>query len=164
VSRAASQRSRARFDPRALPGARPAPFPGFIEPAHPTLREEAPSGEHWVHEIKFDGYRAQAHLQQGRPAIYTRQAYDWTLRFRTIAEALATPPTDDLILDGEAVVADSCGMPALGLLHADLAAGRKDRLLSYAFDLLGAAFSSLTTPPHKIACWNPVIACTRCLE
>ena len=42
----------------------------------------------------------------------------------------------DLILDGEAVVADSRGVPDFGLLHADLAAGRKDRLLYYAFDLL----------------------------
>jgi ATP-dependent DNA ligase len=40
---------------------KPAPFPGFVEPCHPTLLEEAPSGERWVHEIKFDGYRTQAH-------------------------------------------------------------------------------------------------------
>jgi ATP-dependent DNA ligase len=51
-----------RVDPSAVPGAKPAAFPGFIEPCHPTLREEAPSGERWVHKIKFDGYRTQAHL------------------------------------------------------------------------------------------------------
>jgi colicin import membrane protein len=33
-----------RIDPSVVPGARPAPFPGFIEPCHPTLRQEAPSG------------------------------------------------------------------------------------------------------------------------
>ena len=74
--------------------------------------------------------------ENGCPAIYTRRAYDWTLRFRTIADALAALPADDLILDGEALVADSRGVPDLGLLHADLAAGCKDRLLYYAFDLL----------------------------
>jgi hypothetical protein len=42
MSRAAAHRSRARFDTSVLPGAKPAPFPGFIEPCHPTLREEAP--------------------------------------------------------------------------------------------------------------------------
>ena len=89
-----------------------------------------------MHEIKFDGYRTQAHLRNGRPAIYTRRGYDWTLRFQPIADALATLPANDLILDGEAVVADSRGVPDFGLLHADLAAGRKDRLLYYAFDLL----------------------------
>jgi bifunctional non-homologous end joining protein LigD len=123
-------------DPSVVPGAKPAPFPGFVEPSHPTLREKAPSGGRWVHEIKFDGYRAQAHLRQGRPAIYTRRGYDWTRRFQPIADALATLPADDLIMDGEAVVADSRGVPDFGLLHADIAAGRKDRLLYYAFDLL----------------------------
>src|SRR5919106_6925274 len=123
-------------DPSVVPGATPAAFPGFIEPGHPTLREEAPSGERWVHEIKFDGYRTQAHLQKQQPAIYTRRGHDWTRRFQTIADALAMLPANELILDGEAVVADSRGVPDCGVLHADLAARRQDRLLSYAFDLL----------------------------
>jgi bifunctional non-homologous end joining protein LigD len=125
-----------RVDPSVVPGARPAPSPGFIEPCRPALREQAPSGGRWIHEIKFDGYRTQAHLRKGRPVIYTRAGHDWTLRFRTIADALATLAAKDLILDGEAVVADSRGVPDFGLLHADLAAGRQDRLLYYAFDLL----------------------------
>ena len=45
------------------------------------------------------------------------------LRFQPIADALAILPADNLILDGEAVVADTRGAPDLGLLHADLAAG-----------------------------------------
>jgi bifunctional non-homologous end joining protein LigD len=136
MSRAASYRPPALFDASVLTGAKPAPFPGFVESCHPSLREEAPAGTRWVHEIKFDGYRMQARLRNGRPAIYTRRAYDWTLRFRTIADALAALAADDLILDGEALVADSRGVPDFGPLHADLAAGRKDRLLYYAFDLL----------------------------
>jgi bifunctional non-homologous end joining protein LigD len=76
VGRVATRGSPACFDARALPGARPAPFRGFIEPCHPTQRKEVPSGTRWVHQIKFDGYRAQAHLRQGRAAIYTRRAYD----------------------------------------------------------------------------------------
>jgi bifunctional non-homologous end joining protein LigD len=89
----------------------------------------------WIHEIKFDGYRTQAHLRNGRPAIYTRRAHDWTRRFQTIADALKALPAKGMILDGEAV-ADSRGIPDFRLLHADLAAGRMDRLLYYAFDLL----------------------------
>jgi bifunctional non-homologous end joining protein LigD len=72
-----------------------------------------------------------------RPACRLHpRGHDWTLRFQPIADALAALPATDLILDGEAVVADSRGVPDFGLLHADLAAGRKDRLLYYAFDLL----------------------------
>jgi bifunctional non-homologous end joining protein LigD len=62
--------------------------------------------------------------------------HDWTRRFQTIANTLAALPAKALILDGEVVVADSHGVPDFGLLQADLAAGRKDRLLYYAFDLL----------------------------
>ena len=136
MSQAAVHRPPARFDASVVPGAKPTPFPGFVEPSHPTLREKAPSGERWVHEIKFDGYRAQAHLRNGQPAIYARAGYDWTLRFQPMADALATLPATDLIMDGEVVAADSRGVPDFGLLHADLAAGRKDRLPYYAFDLL----------------------------
>jgi ATP-dependent DNA ligase len=81
---AATDLSPARFDAGVVPGAKPAPFPRFIEPFNPTLREKAPSGERWVHEIKFDGYRTQGHLRNARPAIYTRRAYDWTRRFQPL--------------------------------------------------------------------------------
>jgi hypothetical protein len=35
----------------------------------PESAREGSAGERWVHEIKSDGYRIQAHLQAGRPAI-----------------------------------------------------------------------------------------------
>ena len=68
MSQAAVHRPPARFDASVLPGAKPAPFPGFVEPSHPTLRDKAPSGGRWIQEIKFDGgpttwtsqYRANA--------------------------------------------------------------------------------------------------------
>jgi hypothetical protein len=59
--------------------------------------------------------------------IYTRRGYNWTRRFQPIADALAALPIKDVILDGEAVVAR--GIRDFELLHADLVAGRKDRLL-----------------------------------
>jgi hypothetical protein len=48
MSQAAVQRPPARFDASVVTGAKPAPFPGFVEPCHPTLREEAPAGARWV--------------------------------------------------------------------------------------------------------------------
>ena len=49
-----------RKKPEAI-GAK-APFPDFIEPALAASIEKAPSGDRWIHEIKFDGYRVQVHL------------------------------------------------------------------------------------------------------
>jgi ATP-dependent DNA ligase len=38
------------------------PLPGFTEPTLASPIEKVPSGERWIHEIKFDGYRVQVHL------------------------------------------------------------------------------------------------------
>ena len=37
-------------------------FPGFVDPYRLTLREAAPLGTRWMHEIKFDDCRPPAHL------------------------------------------------------------------------------------------------------
>jgi bifunctional non-homologous end joining protein LigD len=147
MSRAAAHRAPARLDASVLPGAKPAPFPGFIEPCHPTLRQEAPSGERWVHEIKFDGYRSQAHLRSGRPAMYTRRAHDWTRRFQRIADALAKLPAADLILDGEAVVADSRGIPDFAARRSRRGPQRPAALLH-----LRPALSRRARSPRDRAC------------
>jgi hypothetical protein len=63
---------------------------------------KAPSGEQWLHKIKFDGYRVQVHLNKGKKRVFTRNGLDWTKRFSVIAGALDIP--GQAILDGEAVV------------------------------------------------------------
>ncbi|MDA9497774.1 ATP dependent DNA ligase [Bradyrhizobium sp. CCBAU 11357] len=50
-----------------------APFPDFIEPGLATSVESVPSGERWIHEIKFDGYRVQMHLVNETVTAYTRR-------------------------------------------------------------------------------------------
>jgi ATP dependent DNA ligase domain len=47
--------------------------------------ERVPSGERWIHEIKFDAYRVQVHLHNSEIRIFTRRGHDWTHRFRKIA-------------------------------------------------------------------------------
>jgi bifunctional non-homologous end joining protein LigD len=110
-----------------------AEMPGFIKPQLATLKAKAPSGDQWLHEIKFDGYRVQAHLDKGRKRIFTRNGLDWTKRFSVIAGALDIP--GQAILDGEVVVIHE-GRTNFSELQAELAAGRQDRLVYYAFDLL----------------------------
>jgi bifunctional non-homologous end joining protein LigD len=41
-------------------------MPGFIKPQLATLKTRALSGDQWLHEIKYDGYRIQVHLSTGR--------------------------------------------------------------------------------------------------
>ena len=66
-------------------------MPGFIKPQLATLKTKAPKGDLWLHEIKYDGYRIQVHLNRGRKKVYTRNGLDWTKRFTEIADALAIP-------------------------------------------------------------------------
>ena len=53
-----------------------APFPDFVEPALASSIERVPSGERWIHEIKFDGYRVQVHLHNEAVKVFTRRGHD----------------------------------------------------------------------------------------
>jgi bifunctional non-homologous end joining protein LigD len=107
-------------------------MPGFIQPQLATLKSKAPKGD-WLHEIKYDGYRVQLHLNKGKAKTYTRNGLDWTKRFSLIAGAFDIP--GQAIIDGEVVVVHA-GRTNFGELQAELARGDQDRLLYYAFDLL----------------------------
>ena len=54
---------------------------GFIEPMLPTLVDQAPDGEAWVHEIKYDGYRTQLAIAGKNSRAFTRNGYDWTAKY-----------------------------------------------------------------------------------
>ena len=119
---------------RAKSGVRAAKveMPGFIKPQLATLKTRAPS-EGYLHEIKFDGYRAQVHLDRGNVRIFTRNGLDWTNRFSAIAGAFRLKSQS--IFDGEVVVVHE-GRTNFSELQADLAKSRQDRMLFYAFDVL----------------------------
>jgi len=121
---------------KSIPGARPASPPGFVEPCLPTLREHAPAGDQWVHEIKFDGYRLQLHVRDGRAVVFTRRDYDRTRRFPPLVGAARALPAHTAVLDGELIVPGERGISDYAKLQDDIAAGRSDRFLYYAFDLL----------------------------
>jgi bifunctional non-homologous end joining protein LigD len=76
----------------------------------------------------------QIHLNKGKRKVYTRNGLDdWTKRFSVIAGALDIP--GQAIIDGEVAVVYE-GRTNFSELQAELAAGRQDRLVFYAFDLL----------------------------
>src|ERR1700730_17847697 len=116
-----------------IQGSKPSEMPGFIRPQLATLKSKAPPGDQWLHEIKFDGYRVQLHLNKGKRKVYTRTGLDWTKRFSLIAGAFDIP--GQAIVDGEVVVIKD-GRTDFSELQAELAAGQQDRLVFYAFDLL----------------------------
>jgi len=128
------KRTQTRFSARMLQGAKPSEMPGFVVPQLAASRARAPSGEQWLHEIKYDGYRVQLHVDKQRRTIFTRTGLDWTERFSVIAGAFDIP-VERAILDGEIVVIKD-GRTSFAELQAELARGNQDSLLFYAFDLL----------------------------
>src|SRR6266567_5427037 len=65
--------------------------------------ERTMPGEFFV-EDKFDGIRAQAHVQAGRVAIYSRTLDEMSIRFPELHVSLSALPTD-VILEGEIITA-----------------------------------------------------------
>jgi len=124
-------------NPSAVEGAAKGPLPGFVEPMLATLSKSPPAGERWLHEIKFDGYRLQAQIDDGEVRLWTRRGLDWTEKFGDdVREALRKLPARTALIDGELVVENESGVSEFSLLQADLSEGRNDRFAYYAFDCL----------------------------
>ncbi len=127
----------ASVDAASIEKAKKAPMPAFVEPMLATLVKSPLSGERWLHEIKFDGYRLEARIQDGGVKLLTRSGLDWTQKFgEAIVEAFTALPVREALIDGELVVENEAGASDFSALQADLSDGRTDRFIFYAFDLL----------------------------
>ncbi|MBD9539975.1 ATP-dependent DNA ligase [Ensifer sp. ENS04] len=108
-------------------------MPLRIEPCAPIRVKEPPSGEQWVHEIKWDGWRLHVHIEPGRIRLLSKEGRDLTARFPAIVESAASFGDRAMILDGEAVVLDQTGRSVFNLVQKARSA-RAAQLM--AFDLL----------------------------
>ncbi|HVT15294.1 MAG TPA: DNA ligase D [Thermoanaerobaculia bacterium] len=125
-----------QIDAAALPGARKAALPRQLEPQLATLVAEPPEGDGWLHEIKYDGYRALCEVRGGKARLLTRRGKDWTAHFPGIAQAASSLPVESALLDGEVVVLEADGRTSFQALQNALTEGRDGDLVCFAFDLL----------------------------
>ncbi len=131
----------------AQPGARRGPLPEHFEPQLASPAAEAPAGDGWLHEIKFDGYRLVCRIAAGAARLITRGGLDWTTRFGALAQAAAELPCGEALIDGEVVVLTASGASDFGALQQALAEGRDGELTYYAFDILHVDGIDLTATP-----------------
>jgi bifunctional non-homologous end joining protein LigD len=122
-------------------------LPGFVPPELAKSVDRPPPGPGWGHEIKFDGYRLQLRIQNGKASLKTRKGLDWTAKFKAIAAAAQHLP--DGLIDGEACALDRHGAPDFPALQAALSDGQTDELVFFAFDLLFAAGEDLRQLPLR---------------
>jgi bifunctional non-homologous end joining protein LigD len=128
-------------------GAKKKAQPDFIAPMLPTLVATPPAGDAWLHEVKFDGYRIEAVVKNGKAKLRTRTGLDWTDRFPTIAKAAAALPAAACILDGEIVVEGPNGVSDFAALQNALSDGHTRDMVCYFFDLLYLDGYDLTQAP-----------------
>src|SRR5947209_9304218 len=115
TSRAVVPRKR---DPRQA-GIFDAPLPAFIRPQLAKLVTEAPAGDRWANELKFDGYRMHARIDPGRVQLITaRSGLDWTSKYSATAEALKALPVGRAYLDGELCAVRPDGTTSFSLMQA----------------------------------------------
>ncbi|HEV2303426.1 MAG TPA: DNA ligase D [Stellaceae bacterium] len=139
---------------RLVPGARKGPLPEKFAPQLATLAEEAPAGEEWLHEIKYDGYRLLARLDGGKVRLLTRGGLDWTVKFPELRRALAVLPVESALIDGELVAFAPDGTTSFSRLQDAIAAPKTDGLVYFAFDLLyrdGMNLTGATLADRKAA-------------
>jgi bifunctional non-homologous end joining protein LigD len=119
--------------PKAQEGA--AAPPPFRPVQLATLVDNVPSGNRWLHEMKYDGYRTLIAIGGGEARAYTRSGLDWSDRFRPFLDEAAKLRVKSALLDGEAVVMDDAGRTNFQALQNALKSA--PRSIDYiAFDLL----------------------------
>ena len=98
------------------------------------LRDRPPKGDGWLHEVKFDGYRAQLHKAGKATVIYSKNGRDFSNRFPGIVHAVLALPCKNAIIDAEIVVLKEDGSADFRALHSGNYT--QDHLCAWCFDVL----------------------------
>ncbi|MGE4429936.1 MAG: DNA ligase D [Sphingobium sp.] len=135
--------NRAGAKGNAAKGRKPpvAKLPAPCAPQLATLVDSVPTGHDWLHEIKFDGYRALIAVCGDKVRISTRNGLDWTGKFAPLVRAIAALDLPAALIDGEIVAFGPDGNPSFSALQAVLKRGHGQKgegadFHFFAFDLL----------------------------
>jgi bifunctional non-homologous end joining protein LigD len=118
-----------------------------------TLVDSVPTGNLWMHEIKFDGYRALVAAAGDKVVVHTRSGLDWTDKFAPLAAHIAALDLPPCLIDGEIIARGADGNPDFSSLQAVLKRGKGSQsddqpLEFHAFDLLELGGEDLAAMPN----------------
>src|SRR6202045_1429445 len=113
-----------------------AALPEWVPPQLTQLVDAAPEGDHWLHEIKFAGYRIHARLDRGAVKLLTRTGLDWTHKYPAIAKAVASLGARQAYLDGELCGVGPDGTTSFNIVQLASDSGNAAALVFFLFDLL----------------------------
>ena len=133
-------------------------MPRSLEPMLATNEKRIPPGPGWGYELKWDGVRALAFVEDGAVRIAARRGADATARYPELAAIGPALDGHDAILDGEVVAFDDAGNPDFGRLQRRMGLADRMRIqarladtpVTYvAFDLLWLDGASLCEEPYE---------------
>jgi bifunctional non-homologous end joining protein LigD len=113
-----------------------APLRRRVEPQLPTPVKKVPSGAKWAHELKYDGQRILARLENGAATLRGGDGEDWTGKVPGITELIAGLPFATALFDGEIAVQRPDGTTDVELLEQALAEGGVQDITFFVFDVL----------------------------
>ena len=117
-------------------GAVEAKLPEEFAPELATLVDgPPPDPEEWVFEVKFDGYRMLARIENGKVRLITRNNNDWTEKLAPLKDELERMGLPDGWYDGEIVVHDANGRPNFGMLQLAFDGSHGADILYFLFDV-----------------------------
>ena len=120
----------------ALQGAKPAAASSaFFRPELARLRPTPPAGDHWLHEVKWDGYRILAAVAEGAVHLWSRNALAWNARLPDIVASIGALGLHSARLDGELIALDTDGRSDFNALQKTLAGEAQRPLVYMLFDL-----------------------------
>lgn len=112
--------------------------------------ERAPDEEGWIYELKYDGYRILAYLEDNYVRLMTRNGQDYTSKFKSIAVALTDWSSGKaMVLDGEVVVLNNEGRADFQALQGYLKSPQGLKPTYIVFDLLAFSGKDLRMKPLK---------------
>jgi bifunctional non-homologous end joining protein LigD len=139
----------ARLDIKKIPGARKSPLPKFIAPQLATLVKEPPSGDKWLHELKFDGYRMLCRIDRGNVQFWSRNGKDWSEKFLNVVDAVKSLKVTSAIFDGEIAIVDPQGRTSFQKLQRAMVKATTRGFAYEVFDLIYLDGFNLTRTPLK---------------
>jgi bifunctional non-homologous end joining protein LigD len=110
------------------------PMPRRLIPMQATLTDKPFDKPDWIYEVKWDGYRALAYLDNGKVELRSRNNNSFNEKFFPVYEALKEWPIK-AVIDGEIVVVDEKGLSAFSKLEGWQAV-EDGQLEYYVFDIL----------------------------
>lgn len=111
-------------------------MPSTIRPQLCVLVDHPPEGKHWLHEIKFDGYRILSFKTEKEVKLITRNNNNWTRTFQSIANEIEKTNLPNIILDGEVVILDDKQHSNFQLLQNSIKQNIGRPFVYYVFDIL----------------------------